>query len=250
MKNKVQMEDSIAEIFDAEFGDYDSNIQFYLDFMEGTRVLDLSCGTGRTVIPLSQQGFECVGLDSSRTLLQYASKKAGSLPVSFVLGDMRQFELHRKFDLILLSGHAFQSFATPHEQQRMLTCVQRHLRERGLFIFQVQNLTSALMQDESTYSFWHTFKDTKGQRIKVFGKRRYNFDDSTVTYKIKRSWQEGESFSEMRLLLTSLDALKDLLQAYGFDVIHIFSDYQKAPYFSDAENSVMIAQFIGSNDKG
>lgn len=249
MKNKVQMEDSIAEIFDAEFGEYDSFIQLYLDFIDGTRVLDLSCGTGRTVIPLGQQGLECVGLDSSRTLLEYASKKAGSLPISFVLADMRQFELHRKFDLILLTGHAFQSFATPHEQQRMLTCVQRHLREEGLFIFQVQNLTTALMHDESAYSFWHAFKDTRGQRIKVFGKRHYNPDDSTLTYRIKRSWQEGESFSEMRLLLLSLDALKELLLIDGFDVIHIFSDYQKAPYFPGSENSVVIAQFIGSNEK-
>lgn len=244
MKNKLQLEGSIADIFDAEFGDYDSNIQFYIDLIEGDKILDLSCGTGRTIIPLSQQGFDCVGLDSSRTLLNHATEKAGMLPITFVLGDMRRFDLHQRFDLILLTGHTFQSFATISEQQRMLRCVRRHLNADGLFVFQMQNLTAALMHDDSNYAFWHTFKDKQGQKIKVFGKRQYDSDDSILTYRIKRSGQMGDSFSEMRLLLTPLDDVVEALQNEGMEVVHLFSDYQRSPHWKEADNIIVVARIL------
>lgn len=50
-------------------------------------VLDLACGTGRHLIPLSQQGFNMVGLDASANLLKIAKQRHKH--VQLVKGDMR-----------------------------------------------------------------------------------------------------------------------------------------------------------------
>ena len=50
-------------------------------------ILDLACGTGRHLIPLSQQGFNMVGLDISAKLLKIAKQRWRE--VQLVRGDMR-----------------------------------------------------------------------------------------------------------------------------------------------------------------
>src|SRR5262249_28310777 len=62
---------------------------------EGTRVLDLCCGTGRHAIPLQRRGMRVCGVDSSRTLLAHAAGRAervGARPV-WVRGDARELPL-------------------------------------------------------------------------------------------------------------------------------------------------------------
>ena len=41
-------------------------------------VLDLGCGTGNHALPLAQLGYEIVGVDRSKGMLESARKKAGS----------------------------------------------------------------------------------------------------------------------------------------------------------------------------
>jgi ubiquinone/menaquinone biosynthesis C-methylase UbiE len=50
-------------------------------------VLDLACGTGRHIIPLSKEGYNMVGLDVSSNLLRIAKKQEGD--VQLIKADMR-----------------------------------------------------------------------------------------------------------------------------------------------------------------
>lgn len=59
--------------------------------VEGARVLDLACGSGRHSLELRRRGFEVVGADISPELLEIARRDADEqdLEVEFVGGDMR-----------------------------------------------------------------------------------------------------------------------------------------------------------------
>ncbi|MGA3290203.1 MAG: class I SAM-dependent methyltransferase [Candidatus Bathyarchaeia archaeon] len=50
-------------------------------------VLDLTCGTGRHLIPLSKDGYSIVGLEVSRNLLRIAKNRWSS--IQLVRGDIR-----------------------------------------------------------------------------------------------------------------------------------------------------------------
>jgi len=60
-----------------------NQIQFIKDTLKGNEwVLDLACGTGRHLIPLSKEGYNMVGLDVSLNLLRIV----GSYPLALDRG--------------------------------------------------------------------------------------------------------------------------------------------------------------------
>src|SRR4051812_24989287 len=81
--------------------------QFYgqVASQTGGPVLELACGTGRLTVPLAQAGHECVGLDASENMLGHARQKAlaAGVPVELIRADMTDFDMGRRFGLIVLS---------------------------------------------------------------------------------------------------------------------------------------------------
>ncbi|MGZ6125879.1 MAG: methyltransferase domain-containing protein [Myxococcales bacterium] len=66
-----------------------------LRLKEGTRLLDLCCGTGRHAVALQRRGLRVTGVDSSAKLLAAAREKAervGAFP-RWILGDARELPL-------------------------------------------------------------------------------------------------------------------------------------------------------------
>jgi SAM-dependent methyltransferase len=102
-------------------------------------ILELACGTGRLTLPIAQDGHEVVGLDASPAMLAAARRKADGqgLDVGFVEGDMRDFDLGRRFGLVILSCNSLSHLTEPRDLLAALAAVRRHLRPRGLFAFDV-----------------------------------------------------------------------------------------------------------------
>ncbi len=73
------------------------------------RILDLGCGTGTLLLALARQGYECVGIDLDRCMLDEARRKARSerLTIDFRIADLRRLELTERFDAVL----SFQVFS-------------------------------------------------------------------------------------------------------------------------------------------
>src|SRR5436309_1151821 len=66
----------------------------------GGRVLDVGCGTGRSLVPLLADGVEAVGCDLSAAMLRQARRRLGSR-VPLHQADMRMLPDLGRFDLVL-----------------------------------------------------------------------------------------------------------------------------------------------------
>jgi SAM-dependent methyltransferase len=104
-------------------------------------VLELACGTGRITFPLLQQGYTFHGLDYSPHMLAHLTKRledpkhdgyAGRLSITH--GDMTNFSLGRKFDVIILAASAVIN-VPPDQRAKMFACVRDHLTDDGRFLF-------------------------------------------------------------------------------------------------------------------
>jgi cyclopropane-fatty-acyl-phospholipid synthase len=74
-----------------------------LDLKPGMRVLDIGCGWGGAAIHAAENyGVEVVGITVSKQQADFATKRAGSLPVRFLLTDYR--ELSDRYDCIYSIG--------------------------------------------------------------------------------------------------------------------------------------------------
>src|SRR5919107_5348662 len=116
-----------------------TGVAFYsaLAWEAGGPVLEIACGTGRVAIPIARQGFAVTGLDVVPGMLERARGKAAGLPIRWVEGDARAFDLgDERFRLIFLTGNAFQAFLTNADQEALLGRVRTHLHDEGFFAFE------------------------------------------------------------------------------------------------------------------
>src|SRR6478672_8078742 len=122
---------SDARLYDRLFPGGERAVDFYraqADRQRGS-VLELGSGTGHKLIPIAADGHPCVGLELSPGMLAEAQRKAGErgVRVGWVQGDMRDFDLGRTFDLVLIAAN---SLLHLHEVGDLVSCfrsVRRHL---------------------------------------------------------------------------------------------------------------------------
>src|SRR5918993_2333198 len=120
----------------------DTGVAFYASLARetGSPVLELACGTGRVAIPIARQGFAVTGLDVVPGMLEQACSKAAGLPIRWIEGDARAFDLgDERFRLIFLTGNAFQALLTNADQESLFGRVRAHLYDEGLFAFETRN---------------------------------------------------------------------------------------------------------------
>jgi SAM-dependent methyltransferase len=92
-------------------------------------ILDLGCGTGRVTSHLTRRGYEVTGLDLDERLIAELDNAEA--------GDARDFELDRRFALVLAPMQLIQLFDGAAERVRCLECVASHLAPGGLAAFAI-----------------------------------------------------------------------------------------------------------------
>jgi len=83
-----------------------------LDLHEDAAVLDVACGGGRHALELARRGYSVEGVDSSATLVAYATRRAyeQSTRARFVRGDMRALDYRQEFDAVLVMNSSLGFF--------------------------------------------------------------------------------------------------------------------------------------------
>lgn len=98
----------------------------------GGTVLDLGCGTGKPILEyLVSKDLHVTGIDASSSILDIA--RANFPKTEFILKDMRELDLNRKFDAII-AWHSF--FHLPAaDQPAMFERFAAHFNPGGILLF-------------------------------------------------------------------------------------------------------------------
>jgi SAM-dependent methyltransferase len=121
----------------------DAVMQIVSEFARGrtARILDVGCGTGRHAALLAQKNFEVTGIDRSEEMLVRGKQRSEELnlqsKLTFHHGDARNFELGNSFDIALMMFNVLGYMVTNDDLMATLRNVRRHLREDGLFVFDI-----------------------------------------------------------------------------------------------------------------
>src|SRR5689334_10632334 len=115
----------IGEMYDAvRIYQTRRDVEFWVDAARAAKgpVLELGCGTGRVLLPIARAGVEVTGLDRSRPMLDKAranlarENEAVRARVHLHEGDMRDFDLGRRFALVLAPFRSFQHLVEIDDQ--------------------------------------------------------------------------------------------------------------------------------------
>jgi SAM-dependent methyltransferase len=122
---------------DIECGNYTEDLGLWRELAAacGGPVLDVGAGTGRVALDLAQRGIEVVALDADPDLLAALKARAagaGGLPVTAVCADARDFDLGRRFPLILVPMQTVQLLGGVEGRAAFLRAARAHLEPGGL----------------------------------------------------------------------------------------------------------------------
>jgi SAM-dependent methyltransferase len=113
-------------------------------------VLELACGTGQIIVPISHKASRAVGLDNSPRMLTAARQRASAeeARVDFVEGDMRAFDLGERFSLIFIARSSLLHILEVEHFSALFSSVRRHLTGNGVFAFDIFNPSVRLLARE------------------------------------------------------------------------------------------------------
>jgi SAM-dependent methyltransferase len=107
--------------------------------LSGRRVLDVGCGTGKSVLPLLARGFRVTACDHSAAMLDEARLKTAGRARLYVL-DARELPVLGEFDLITAIGDVVNYLLEPSELEAMFRGVRANLASNGLAVFDANTL--------------------------------------------------------------------------------------------------------------
>lgn len=107
--------------------------------LQGRRLLDVGCGTGKSFIPMLPRGWQVTGCDISPAMLELARQKAGE-KVRLEVADMLELPRFGEFDLVWALDDAINYLLSGEELERALAGMRENLAPTGLLLFDVNEL--------------------------------------------------------------------------------------------------------------
>jgi SAM-dependent methyltransferase len=202
-----------------------SNILHYVQLPANARVLDLGCGQGRHSRFLHANGYRVVGIDLSSASIAVAKTLAEGNQ-RFEVQDMRSFEVEDRFDAVFNLFTSFGYFDDHNDNLLVLQRIAAHLKDNGLLVLDYLNACPLLTHEEQS------------TRVEidqlVFETRKFRQHDSIIKTIEVHDAGEMHHFEE-RVQLITPDHFRTMLEASGFEILHIFGNYRMEEF--NPENS-------------
>ncbi len=107
--------------------------------IRGKRLLDVACGTGKSFLPMLEQGWQVTACDISPAMVALAREKVGER-VELSVADMRELPVFGEFDVVFCLDDAVNYLLSGEELERALAGMRRNLGPGGLLMFDVNTL--------------------------------------------------------------------------------------------------------------
>ncbi len=220
-----------------------ADFAFYLPLILAARaVLDVGCGTGALLRMAREAGHtgRLCGLDPAAGMLNQARRRAD---IAWIHGDLATARFARPFDLIVMTGHAFQESTTDGAIRAALAAIRAALAADGRFAFETRNPADrawerwpAQYSGETTAEGGATVRCTYQIEQPIAG----NVVRSVSTF-TSPAWDAPE-ISRGTLRFLDPDTLAAFLAEAGLTIERQFGDWDGSPLASTSPEIITIAR--------
>ncbi|MCK5071724.1 MAG: class I SAM-dependent methyltransferase [Desulfocapsa sp.] len=238
-----------AEFYSIEMDDFTEDIEFYkAHCKEGSKILELGCGTGRISNALTSSGRLLTGLDLSLDMLRQAKKPATNAP-SYLCMDMTQMTFREYFDHILIPYNTLNLLQEKALITRCLIQAHRYLASEGSLLLQLHIPDQDLIQMNGRKRFqfqMFSLPHHPGKLIKET-LRHYDIDTQMIhleeRYRVRPTDNNAsrEDFNHtLKLAGFSADQWIRLLKECGFQNLTLFGDYDSRTFQTNNDTVLLV----------
>lgn len=231
----------IAEIYDLA-NPWSEDLDFYLSLAAACpcSVLDLGCGTGALCSALAQRGHRVTGVDPAAAMLAVARSKPHAEQIEWVESSAQSYRSQRRFDLIFMTGHAFQILLFDADALAALETMRHHLKQDGRVSFATRNphhdwvgewaARPPLLRTLRHQQFNETLEITSQEGEFISFRTCYHFPHQRLT-------------TSSILRFFSREHVEALIARSGLVVRQVFGDWDAGPFDAASSHEIIfIAQ--------
>jgi SAM-dependent methyltransferase len=216
--------------------------RFYVDLvMSGHAVLDVGCGTGALLHRAREAGHtgRLCGLDPAIGMLEQARRHPG---IEWVLGTLPEADFEAEFDLVLMTGHAFQVLTGDEDVRTFLAAAHRALTDGGHLAFETRNplvcgweawtpddVTEIVDDEGAQVRVWHEVEAVDGELV-------------TFTESFDSPAWDGPQVSRSTLRFRPAGAVDAFLGAAGFAVVERYGDWDRSLMTPSSREIITVAR--------
>lgn len=214
-----------AEAYDAltfnvpydEIADYYARILRGLT--DGSRLLDMGCGTGSLSVRMKKRGFDVIGQDASPEMLTFAAAKSSE--ILWICQNMEDTELAEPSDAIISTLDSINHLPDKAAWERCFRKAADNLRSGGAFVFDVNTVckhrevlgeNTFVYDVDGVYCVWQNSFEPKDNGVNI--ELDLFFEDEDGAY-----IRGGESFREVAF---SEREIREILSAAGFETLAVY----------------------------
>jgi SAM-dependent methyltransferase len=221
----------LARFYDPD-NPWDCDKDYCFKLAERARsVLDLGCGTGELAAALVPER-EVVGVEPAAAMLAHARKRPDA--AMWVEADARTVRLGRRFELIVMTGHAFQCLLTDDDQRALCQTIAVHLAPGGTFVFDSRNPAReewrGWVPDKTRRRFVHP----ELGEIEAWHDVRFDHGTEIATYDTIYRASGSEWLATSRIRFASKDEIAARIAEAGLSVERWMGDWYGGPWREDS----------------
>lgn len=245
---------TLADFYDDVYAFRTQDVDFYTAKAREQQgpILEVGCGTGRVTLPLLATGEEIYGIDASPAMLRLLRHKLAGRPEllpRFYEGDMRHFDLDRKFKQVFVPFRAFLHLDTVDEQLTTLRNFAKHLLADGRLILDIFAPSYRLMSQEQRRATLPAQRLPDGRIVTVadhvtYVHREQRLDverhidtvlpDGALKRRVEHFHLRYIFRYEMELLLRQAD----------FALETVYGDFESRPYDYHSGEMIFVARLV------
>lgn len=244
MPDRLFSDPELASLYDL-FCPFDGrgDFTFYLPLvMSAASVLDVGCGTGALLHRARENGHQgrLCGIDPARGMLEQARRRPD---IDWIPGDLASVSWEREFDLVVMTGHAFQVLVEDEELLAGLTTIRSALTDAGRLVFETRN-PAAREWERWRHEYTLEVVDNTGAPVRMETRVETPVEGDIVRFShifTSPRWSQPEvSHSTLRFL--DVDSLLGLLDRAGLEVEEQFGDWDRSTLTDTSPEIITIAR--------
>lgn len=228
----------LAQIYDLDSG-WSSDRDFYLSLAEDKKmkILDLGCGTGLLCHAYAARGHQVTGVDPAKPMLDVGRKKPSGDRIAWVESTAQTFKPDRLYDLIIMTGHAFQVLLDERDILDVFKTVRLSLEPGGLFVFESRN-PGINWEDRWNYDI-----EIQSPYGPVKESRRFiSYQDEKMRFDIHYEFSDENIVSHSTLRFLSRSGIENLIASSGLCVETLYGDWNKGPFNESSEEMIFVVR--------